>query len=329
MRESHTVEEQLAAGLDIKAPTPPPSSSATATIVTTRPLTTGDTSSLSTTMASLVNVANLAAAAVAAKQEPSNSLVTALSMENVVSSNGFLNTMAPTGLPSALDQIRAFAENSALLPESGVNLANALSVMSQEITEGIERTPEKMSSLIKPVESLPRSDQQVTVDTHEEHDSGHAGDDEMEGSGDETDQPARKSKAFKLEQISQRLQGKSPSCSEDGSGIEDKDTDEHHEESSLSPSDPLSQSSVISSVAQPVVTTASQSQAFTSVTSESNLNIFQQAYFAQLNALQDQALYHIHMGYHGYEHVFKCNRCGHIASDYLNFNLHLLQASHE
>ncbi|RCN41336.1 zinc finger, C2H2 type [Ancylostoma caninum] len=605
MRESHTVEEQLAVGLEIKPATPVPSGATSVVTSTPQCSSLADTASLSTTMASLVDVANMAAAAVAVKQECQNSLATALSMDSLVSTSGFLSTIASTGLPSALDQIRAFAENSALLPDSGTTLANALGVMSQEVSDGINRTPEKlnnseprrnsngkmkqykckqcphisfskddqwaharthipvdkqmncptcnfvteykhhleyhirnhigskpfqckkcsytcvnksmlnshmkshtnvyqfrcmdctyatkychslklhlkkydhrrvpdgmdigdtsptqvkpesltpypnfglkldapspattlaqtlglapivtsqslnyasqmllrqhqmeqMSSLINGLPTLPQplkcavcdfqtssqeelmrhnvnhflsqptqspivslyqalpqmssfapplegiADKPVSVDTHEERDSGHVGDDEMEGStgstgsphcsskgsGDETEQPGRKIKAFKLDQISQRLQGKSPTGSEDS---DEKEGEEQHEKApdSPAPDPPTSTSSisVVRSVAQP----------FAPLSSDGNLNIFQQAYLAQLNVLtarreeaawrfqcqhcrmafQDQALYNIHMGYHGYEHVFKCNRCGHIAPDSLNFNLHLLQASHE
>ncbi|CAJ0610385.1 unnamed protein product [Cylicocyclus nassatus] len=584
MRESHTVEEQLAVGLEIKpaTPAPPTTTSAAISVVTTTSQCSSDTANLSTTMASLVDVANMAAAAVAAKQENQNSLATALSMENLVGTSGFLSTIASTGLPSALDQIRAFAENSALLPDSGTTLANALGVMSQEAVDGIDRSPEKMnnseprrnsngkmkqykckqcphisfskddqwaharthipvdkqmncptcnfvteykhhleyhirnhigskpfqckkcsytcvnksmlnshmkshtnvyqfrcmdctyatkychslklhlkkydhrrvpdgmdlgdtsptqvkpeplaayqnfglkleapspattlaqtlglnpivtsqslnyasqmllrqhqmeqmSSLINSLPSLTQplkcaacdfqtssqeelmrhnvnhflsqptqspiaslyqalpqmssfappietnSDKNVNVDTHEERDSGHVGDDEMgstgstgsphcssKGSGDETELPGRKVKAFKLDQISQRLQGKSPTGSEDS---DEKEGEEQHVESSVSPApDPAASNStsVVRAVAQP----------FLPMSPESNLNIFQQAYLAQLNVLaarreeaswrfqcqhcrmafQDQALYNIHMGYHGYEHVFKCNR---------------------
>ncbi|KAK6033859.1 zinc finger, C2H2 type [Cooperia oncophora] len=556
MRESHTVEEQLAVGLEIKPSTPAPASSATASTVTTTSQcsTLADIANLSTTMASLVDVANMAAAAVAVKEEQtSSSLASALSMDNLVSTSGFLSTIASTGLPSALDQIRAFAENSALLPDTGATLVNAFGAMSQDSSEfdkssekfnnseprrnsngkmkqykckqcphisfskddqwaharthipvdkqmncptcnfvteykhhllhlkkydhrrvpdGMEMgdtsptqskpeplTPysnfamkldapsptttlaqtlglspivtsqslnyasqmllrqhqmEQMSSLIGNLPSLPQpltcavcdfqtssqeelmrhnvnhflnqsnqspivslyqslpqvnsfippleaiADKPVSVDTQEERDSGHVGDDEMEGStgstisphcsskayagsGDETEQPGRKIKAFKLEQISQRLQGKSPSLSEDS---DEKEAGKLHAKREMSPipesPTPIAvSSSVVRSVGQP---------AFQPFSSENNqLNIFQRAYLAQLNALnlrreeaswrfqchhcrmafQDQALYHIHMGYHGYEHVFKCNRCGHIAPDSLNFNLHLLQASHE
>ncbi|ETN75220.1 zinc finger, C2H2 type [Necator americanus] len=551
MRESHTVEEQLAVGLEIKPSTPAPTASANGAIsvvtTTSQCSSLADTSSLSTTMASLVDVANMAAAAVAAKQEQKNTLMSALSMDSLVSTTGFLSTIASTGLPSALDQIRAFAENSSLLPDSGTTLANALGVMSQDVAESMDRSPEKlnnseprrnsngkmkqykckqcphisfskddqwaharthipvdkqmncptcnfvteykhhllhlkkydhrrvpdgmdigdtsptqvkpepltpypnfglkldapspattlaqtlglapivtsqslnyasqmllrqhqmeqMSSLINGLPTLPQplkcavcdfhtssqeelmrhnvnhflsqptqspivslyqtlpqmssfapplegiAEKPVSAEPHEERDSGHVGDDEMEGStgstgsphcsskgfGDETDHPGRKVKAFKLDQISQRLQGKSPTGSEDS---EDKDGEEQHVECCSPALDPPTSScstSVVRAIAQP----------FASLTSDGTLNIFQQAYLAQLNALtakrdeaswrfqcqhcrmafQDQALYHIHMGYHGYEHVFKCNRCGHIAPDSLNFNLHLLQASHE
>ncbi|KAK5979958.1 Zinc finger C2H2 type [Trichostrongylus colubriformis] len=609
MRESHTVEEQLAVGLEIKPATPAPSSSATTSTVTTTSQcsTLADIANLSTTMASLVDVANMAAAAVGAKQEQtSSSLASALSMDKLVNTGSFLSTIASTALPSALDQIRAFAENSALLPDSGATLVNAFGAMSQEVVDGFDKSSEKfnnaeprrnsngkmkqykckqcphisfskddqwaharthipvdkqmncptcnfvteykhhleyhirnhigskpfqckkcsytcvnksmlnshmkshtnvyqfrcmdctyatkychslklhlkkydhrrvpdgmemgdsppsqvkpeplapysnfgakldapsptttlaqtlglspivtsqslnyasqmllrqhqmeqMSSLISSLPSLPQplacavcdfqtssqeelmrhnvnhflnqsnqspivslyqslpqvnsfipsletiSDKPVSVDLHEERDSGHVDDDEMEGStestssphysskesGEEGEQPGRKVKAFKLEQISQRLQGKSPSGSEDS---EEKEAAENSKLELLpiseSPTPIAMSSSVVRSVVQPT---------FQSFPTENNLNIFQRAYLAQLNALnfrreevswrfqchhcrmafQDQALYHIHMGYHGYEHVFKCNRCGHIAPDSLNFNLHLLQASHE
>ncbi|KAE9413408.1 hypothetical protein Angca_009355, partial [Angiostrongylus cantonensis] len=552
MRESHTVEEQLAAGLDVKPGTPVPASSGTASLVTTTPQgsSLAEISNLSTTMASLVDVANMAAAAVGAKQERPSASVSALSMESLVNTSSFLSTIASTALPSALDQIRAFAENSALLPDSGTTLVNAFGAMSQEVLDDFDKssakfnnseprrnsngkmkqykckqcphisfskddqwaharthipvdkqmncptcnfvteykhhllhlkkydhrrvpdgmeigdtsptqvkqealasypsfglnikldspspattlaqtlglTPivtsqslnyasqmllrqhqmEQMTSLISSLPTLPQSlscavcdfqttsqeemmrhnvnhflsqstqspivslyqslpqissfaqsieaitDKPVTSDTQEERDSGHVGDDEMEGStgsavsphcsskgsGDETEQPGRKVKAFKLDQISQRLQGKSPTESDDSDG---KEREERRVDLSVSPAPELSTSTasttIMKSIAQP----------FAPFSSEGNLNIFQQAYLAQLNALnlrreeaswrfqchhcrmafQDQALYHIHMGYHGYEHVFKCNRCGHIAPDSLNFNLHLLQASHE
>ncbi|KIH60967.1 zinc finger, C2H2 type [Ancylostoma duodenale] len=111
MRESHTVEEQLAVGLEIKPATPVPSGATSVVTSTPQCSSLADTASLSTTMASLVDVANMAAAAVAVKQE-----------------------------------IRAFAENSALLPDSGTTLANALGVMSQEVSDGINRTPEKLNN---------------------------------------------------------------------------------------------------------------------------------------------------------------------------------------
>lgn len=608
MRESHTVEEQLAVGLEIKPSTPVPSSSASTSLVSTTSKSSSsclaEMANLSTTMASLVDVANMAAAAVAVKQETPSSLATALSMENLVSTSGFLSTIASTALPSALDQIRAFAENSALLPDSGTTLVNAFGAMSNEVMD-FEKSPEKfnnaeprrnsngkmkqykckqcphisfskddqwaharthipvdkqmncptcnfvteykhhleyhirnhigskpfqckkcsytcvnksmlnshmkshtnvyqfrcmdctyatkychslklhlkkydhrrvpdgmemgdtsptqvkpeplvpypnfgmklevqspattlaqtlglspivtsqslnyasqmllrqhqmeqMSSLISGLPPLPQplacavcdfktssqeelmrhnvnhflnqsnqspivslyqslpqmnsfvpqieavAEQPVTADTQEERDSGHVGDDEMEGStgstgsphcsskgsGDETEQPGRKIKAFKLDQISQRLQGKSPNGSEDS---EDKDTVEENPKMSVSPAPETPTVAVSTTVVKSI------GQPFTPFGGDDNLNLFQRAYLAQLNALsmrreevswrfqchhcrmafQDQALYHIHMGYHGYEHVFKCNRCGHIAPDSLNFNLHLLQASHE
>ncbi|PAV71605.1 hypothetical protein WR25_22169 isoform A [Diploscapter pachys] len=211
----------------------------------------------------------------------------------------------------------------------------------------------QISSLMPHIQSM-NKDTTVSVDMHEEErESGHAGDDEMEASSGATGSPAcsskgsadeesQKRKAFKLEQISQRLsQGRSPSSDE----TEDKDHDEHHMESSLSPAEPLSHSSGSVAVAPivPVVTSSGLIEVSTP------LNLFQQA--ANLYnvmqgrregnenfrfhcmhckmAFQDQALYHIHMGYHGYEQVFKCNRCGYQANNSLDFNVHLMQGSHD
>ncbi|VDM74833.1 unnamed protein product [Strongylus vulgaris] len=59
MRESHTVEEQLAVGLEIKPSTPvpaPTTSGGTSVVTTTSQCSSlSDTASLSTTMASLVD----------------------------------------------------------------------------------------------------------------------------------------------------------------------------------------------------------------------------------------------------------------------------------
>ncbi|KJH48778.1 zinc finger, C2H2 type [Dictyocaulus viviparus] len=601
MRESHTVEEQLAVGLEIKPATPVSVSCCAPSSVsmTSQGSSLTDISDFSTTMASLVDVANMAAAA------PPNALATALSMDSLVNTSSFLSTIASTTLPSALDQIRAFAENSALLPDSSTTLVNTFGSVSQESAEDVDKsmklnnseprrnsngkmkqykckqcphisfskddqwaharthipvdkqmncptcnfvteykhhleyhirnhigskpfqckkcsytcvnksmlnshmkshtniyqfrcmdctyatkychslklhlkkydhrrvpdgmeigdtsptqvkqemlppypnfglnikldspspattlaqtlglTPivtsqslnyasqmllrqhqmEQMNSLINSLPTLPQSlscavcdfqtssheemmkhnvkhflsqssqspivslyqslpqmnsfvspmesaaDKPVSSEIQEERDSGHVDDDDMEGStgsavspqcsskgsGDETEQPGRKVKAFKLDQISQRLQGKSPE-SEDSDG---KERDESNVDLSESPAPELPGCATSATIVKSIV------QPFAPFSSEGNLNIFQQAYLAQLSALnlkreeaswrfqchhcrmafQDQALYHIHMGYHGYEHVFKCNRCGHIAPDSLNFNLHLLQASHE
>ncbi|VDO93605.1 unnamed protein product, partial [Heligmosomoides polygyrus] len=536
MRESHTVEEQLAVGLEIKPSTPVPSSSASTSLVSTTSKSSSsclaEMANLSTTMASQKHL-------VASTCTTPSSLATALSMENLVSTSGFLSTIASTALPSALDQIRAFAENSALLPDSGTTLVNAFGAMSNEVMD-FEKSPEKFNNAEPrrnsngkmkqykckqcPHISFSKDDQWAHARTHipvdkqmncptcnfvteykhhlEYHIRNHIGSkpfqckkcsytcvnksmlnshmkshtnvyqfrcmdctyatkychslklhlkkydhrrvpDGMEMGDTSPTQvkpeplvpypnfgmklevqspattlaqtlglspivtsqslnyasqmllrqhqvglpplpqplacavcdfktssqeelmrhnvnhflnqsnqspivslyqslpqvrrnpadkisPGRKIKAFKLDQISQRLQGKSPNGSEDS---EDKDT------MSVSPAPETPTVAVSTTVVKSI------GQPFTAFGGDDNLNLFQRAYLAQLNVrrlttpsfaaklipvhFQDQALYHIHMGYHGYEHVFKCNRCGHIAPDSLNFNLHLLQASHE
>ncbi|CAD6194283.1 unnamed protein product [Caenorhabditis auriculariae] len=195
----------------------------------------------------------------------------------------------------------------------------------------------------------------------EGQEAGRSADDEMEHSSICADSPVssskgsleseeqQKRKAFKLEQISQRLQGKSPSS------VDSEEKDDSHGESSISPSEPLSNSSQMlplvqmPSVAdtlvvppQPMISTSEGHPTINSILQQAAacmaFNVFQakrdqesfrfQCVHCRI-AFYDQALYHIHMGYHGYEHPFKCNRCGFIAADPLNFNLHLFQSAHD
>lgn len=170
MRDSHTVEEQLAAGLDIEqALTGSTSTSSTPVArITTTPV---DGNNFSTSMASVLEAANLAAAAQAAAAQaaaassssssssgaatsaPSDS-GSGLSLpsgsgtppsSDVISSSSLAGAaQSISGLmPSALDQIRAFAENPSVLPDlSSANLATALIsqglLSSQAFHEGIK-----------------------------------------------------------------------------------------------------------------------------------------------------------------------------------------------
>lgn len=123
MKESHTQEEQLAAGMEIEPKTP-------------NSVPKADTSSLSTTMASLVDAAT--AVANGNVEEAVTSLAAVMNSESLLTSP--LNTNASTMLPSALDQIKAFTEKNNLIPgEGGINLANALNAMNQMTEENRER----------------------------------------------------------------------------------------------------------------------------------------------------------------------------------------------
>ncbi|KAH7706588.1 zinc finger protein [Aphelenchoides avenae] len=46
-------------------------------------------------------------------------------------------------------------------------------------------------------------------------------------------------------------------------------------------------------------------------------------------AFPDQALYHIHVGYHTFENPYKCNRCGQVSDNSRQFYLHLYQERHD
>ncbi|CAB3399511.1 unnamed protein product [Caenorhabditis bovis] len=277
---------------------------------------------------------------------------------NPLLSLGNLNTLTTTGsIPmkcpmcdyqctSHEDQIKHnmshFMNNA-----TPTTLANFYSTLVQPSSLALTNTSNESETAMEVTEGDERENDQ----DHEG--SGHAGDDEMDqsdcagsptgSSKGSSDEELQRRKAFKLEQISQRLQGKSPSSSESV-------VDNHEErlvESSVSPSEPMSDPPPVR-VPLPIVP-FNETPLMVNTSQPSQLNnLLQQACLAfnALNAkrednsysftcphcrmaFQDQALYHIHMGYHGYEHAFKCNRCGFTANDSLNFNLHLLQASHE
>lgn len=204
------------------------------------------------------------------------------------------------------------------------------------------------SPIVSLYNSLPQMQQLLplqaptVIPSSDDHESGNAGDDEMDGSSGSTGSPGgsskacdedRKKKGFKVDQIGERLLGKSPSGSECGSSqhFKEEEADEQME-SSVSPVDTSMVPTISTSMASGFL---DSSDLFRKSLMATLGNLMQnkedwrfQCQHCRM-AFQEQALYHIHMGYHGYEHAFKCNRCGHIASDPLGFNLHLLQASHE
>ncbi|CAJ0947360.1 unnamed protein product, partial [Mesorhabditis belari] len=194
------------------------------------------------------------------------------------------------------------------------------------------------------------SDGHEMTPEHEIGESSGCSSSPMGSSGEEEGRDGegkRKRKMRKLEEISARLsQGKSPSQRSDDSSAQDNNNDDDAlvAEPSSSPSDVHVDSlqRTPPAIAHPMPTLPNV---------EGPLSIYQQALLAHISSMQmkrdeenqafrfmcphckmafaDQSLYHIHMGYHGYEHVFQCQRCGHHAHDPLNFNLHLLQASHQ
>uniref|UniRef100_A0A8R1HM54 C2H2-type domain-containing protein n=1 Tax=Caenorhabditis japonica TaxID=281687 RepID=A0A8R1HM54_CAEJA len=154
MRESHTIEEQLRAGLELDPPkdsnynaTSPKVSSASSS--SSKDSSAGspfsESFNLSTTMASLLDTTNNVIAAIAPTDFPP-SLPTSLNLD-MSSTPNLLSTLAQGGSinSSALEQIKAFAENTNLLPEGGMSLASALGVVSQAI-KGEPGSPEKQSS---------------------------------------------------------------------------------------------------------------------------------------------------------------------------------------
>lgn len=144
MRESHTVEEQLKAGMDVEAPTTPSTPTSTQPPASPLKMETVAASTLSTTMASLLNSTSLVSG-INTNSDITKTPKSIFSMD-VSANSSILDSLPPTSMiPSALDQIRAFTEKSSLLPEGGLNLAHALGAVSQAIT-GEPKTPEKQSN---------------------------------------------------------------------------------------------------------------------------------------------------------------------------------------
>ncbi|CAI2357155.1 unnamed protein product [Caenorhabditis sp. 36 PRJEB53466] len=151
MRDSHTVEEQLRVGLELE-PAKEAAGSSPKTDVFSSPTKENSASSpiletfnLSTTMASLLDSTNSAIAAISSTDQPS-SLPSSINLD-VSSTPTLLSTLAQgTISSSALDQIKAFAENTNLLPENGISLVSALRDVSQAIKGEPASSPEKQSN---------------------------------------------------------------------------------------------------------------------------------------------------------------------------------------
>ena len=128
MRDSHTVEQQIAAGLEVDT------SARSATPSTAKTSSASASLSLATSMASLLESANLAAAAQAAQnalQSPdtSPSSVTDGSSDSADKSSSGLpaDDTSPNGSLLPLDQMRALADNPSLISDlASSNLATAL-----------------------------------------------------------------------------------------------------------------------------------------------------------------------------------------------------------
>ncbi|EGT30121.1 CBN-HBL-1 protein [Caenorhabditis brenneri] len=145
MRESHTVEEQLKAGLELEPvkengtqSTSPKGSVCSKDSNATSPI--NETFNLSTTMASILDSTTNAIAATSTTEAPSALAALTLDMS---STPNLLSTLAQTNFgASALDQIKAISENPNFMPENGMNLATALGAVSQAI-KGEPASPEK------------------------------------------------------------------------------------------------------------------------------------------------------------------------------------------
>ncbi|KAI1730405.1 DNA-binding protein Ikaro [Ditylenchus destructor] len=144
----------------------------------------------------------------------------------------------------------------------------------------------------------------------------------------------KQSKTIKVDQISVKLQGK---CSPDAKRIDFGDYNGHKGDS-LGTAIITTLPQPIPSLGNNVLDTERNGENGNLSNLLARLNQIQEQQRQQtmpytcqhcMMAFQDRALYQIHLGYHGYETPFKCNRCGHLSSSSLEFNLHLYQAKHD
>lgn len=121
----------------------------------------------------------------------------------------------------------------------------------------------------------------------------------------------RKGRAFKLERLTDFTK-----ALESAPLPMDQSDDEHSNTSSANPAAPLTTSptmvdcSVQASFDQPAPTTRSFECKYCDI------------------SFRDDVLYTIHMGYHGYDEVFKCNMCGERSDDRIGFYLHIARKAH-
>ncbi|KAH7694575.1 zinc finger protein, partial [Aphelenchoides avenae] len=125
----------------------------------------------------------------------------------------------------------------------------------------------------------------------------------------------RKQKKGKLEDTVKRLREKSS-----------PESDEHEFSADSGHSDAAgSSTAIVASLPQPIPTSF-----FTSLSNtapQERQRSSSAGYVCQHCAItfQDLALYQIHLGYHSFDNPFKCNRCGQVSPNSLQFNLHLYQ----
>ncbi|CAO4385538.1 unnamed protein product [Caenorhabditis nigoni] len=151
MRESHTVEEQLKAGLELE---PAKETSSNTSSSPKGSISSKDSSAaspinesfnLSTTLASILDSTSNAIAATASSTTEPPSALSALTLD-MTSTPSLLSTLGQSNFgTSALDHIKAISENPNFMPEGGMNLASALGVVSQVI-KGEPASPEKQSN---------------------------------------------------------------------------------------------------------------------------------------------------------------------------------------
>ncbi|XP_055598386.1 protein hunchback-like [Uranotaenia lowii] len=136
----------------------------------------------------------------------------------------------------------------------------------------------------------------------------------------------RKGRAFKLERLNEFTQRHHNQEQRPASPMENSDDEEHSE----SGDQQLQQSNVQSS---------KPSTSFNGSPVESKSSVVEAG--VQTNAparsfeckycditFKDDVLYTIHMGYHGYDDVYKCNMCGEKSEDRIGFFLHIARKAH-
>ncbi|EAT48030.1 AAEL000894-PA [Aedes aegypti] len=205
-----------------------------------------------------------------------------------------------------------FADQQAAMAQLSPTFHQHLSShLTDKLTsEDSSETPSKPSS-ISPSSPVRNPSTTLSEELLKQITAAAADSSNLKSSETESEPNRRKGRAFKLERLTDFTK-----ALESAPLPMDQSDDEHSNTSSANPAAPLTTSptmvdcSVQASFDQPAPSTRSFECKYCDI------------------SFRDDVLYTIHMGYHGYDEVFKCNMCGERSDDRIGFYLHIARKAH-